>query len=721
MASTQNSGVAVRAGLVFQAVGLNEHLKIALRDAGVNVVVEITANALSLDKILEANLDVFVVNLDPELEDSLEALTDMLDQMRKPVIFNDGAASSGLAGWDQARWARHLAAKITGELDSTPPRPVDAKSIPTPAKAAPPVALMPVVAVPVVAVPVVVPPVAATNAKTLVVPAAVVQKATEVTPTPMNQAPASAVLEDTFAELDFDFDTESVSQPASPRVYDEESGLEGFDASAFDMPESMEPKFPGEEIGDLEELFRKSAQPVEKGAEKAEPKVESKVEAPAAKKPQQSEAVASPEQPAQSRPAVKLKPDLSTLNWSLEPLEGEVAPSPVAPTGRAVFVAKEPPLIPAVVKPAEKPTSPTFAPVKNNVNDSGDFDFFLEPDLPDLPDAPPVAAAVTAPSSAAITKQLPAIQPPAAAKTQSVPSPAPSATLGDEMSDFDALFADLNDLSPVTMPATSNANFDASNSQNSEAAFDSSGLDFDLDFEVGAPSSSADTEKDDDFADLDALFAETSTVVQDKSAPMAKPVGSQAAQTGPAHVFVLGASIGGPEAIRSFLSKLKPKLPAAFVLAQHMGAEFLELMTNQLAKASPMPVRLAKPGDAFIAGEIVVVPVNQRFLVDQHSVIQFAPLPTESPYSPSIDQVMMDMADRFGQRCTGIVFSGMASDAIEGAKYLAARGAKIWVQDPATCVISSMIDGAQAAGIVSFVGAPEQLADHVLDELGALN
>ena len=103
MALTQSSGVAVRAGLVFQAVGLNEHLKVALREAGVNVVVEIIANALSLNKIREANLDVFVVNLDPELEDSLEELTDMLDQMRRPVIFNDGAASSGLAGWDQAR------------------------------------------------------------------------------------------------------------------------------------------------------------------------------------------------------------------------------------------------------------------------------------------------------------------------------------------------------------------------------------------------------------------------------------------------------------------------------------------------------------------------------------------------------------------------------------------------------------------------------------------
>ena len=713
MALTQSSGVSVRAGLVFQAVGLNEHLKIALRDAGVNVVVEITANALSLDKIREANLDVFVVNLDPELEDSLEELTDMLDQMRRPVIFNDGAASSGLAGWDQARWARHLAAKITGELDSTPPRPVDAKSIPTPMKTVPrPV--VPVVVAPAMSLGTASPE-ASVRPAAVVINAGPSQKPSS-SPISGNQMPtADVVAQDVFAELDFDFDAESVNKPVSAKLDDEESGLEGFDASAFDMPESTAPHFSGEEVGDLEELFRNSVQPAEKGAEKVE---SPKVEPPAPAKSTQPEVVA-PAQNTPSRPGVKPKTDLSAMNWSLEPLEGEV--EPMVPTGRAVFVAKDPSLSPEVVKTADKPTSPALAPVKNEVNESGDFDFFLESDLPE---APPIAAPViSTPTSAAITKQLPAIQAPAAGKIQSAPREVFS-TLDPEMSEFDALFADLNDLSPVTMPTSSHVGPNPINLKNSEAAFDSSGLDFDLDFEVGAPNGSTDAEKDDDFADLDSLFSDTPVApvaAPDKSVTAAKAVSSPAAQTGPARVFVLGASIGGPEAIRSFLSKLKPNLPAAFVLAQHMGAEFLELMTNQLAKASPMPVRLAKPGEAFVTGEIVVVPVNQRFLVDQQSVIQFAPLPTESPYSPSIDQVMTDMADRFGQRCIGIVFSGMASDAIEGAKYLAARGAKVWVQDPATCVISSMIDGAQAAGVVSFVGAPEQLADHVLDELGALN
>jgi len=722
MALTQSSGVAVRAGLVFQAVGLNEHLKIALRDVGVTVVVEIIANALSLEQIREANLDVFVVNLDPELEDSLEELTDMLDQMRRPVIFNDGAASSGLAGWDQARWARHLAAKITGELDSSPPRPADAKSIPTPTKVAPPKVVVPV--------PVAAPEIAATQAKPSLkgpVSAAALMVVNDEQSSPAlgNEAPTvDAVLDDVFADLDFDFDAESVNQAVQVRLDDEESGLEGFDASAFDMPESVTPNFATEELGDLDALFRNSAQPDDDGATHIDA---ANVEASKAKKPPQRESTGLPEQNAQSKPIVAPKTDVSALNWSLEPLEGEIL-API-PTGRAVFNAKEVlPLPETAVKAAAK-TAPTVTPpVQDNSNELGDFDFFLDADILDAPSVSPVPASeidnvvIPTPTSAAITKRLPAVQVPADRNIQSAAPGLHSAALADEMSDFDALFADLNDLSPVTMPANSNVGFDDANSKDLDAAFDSSSLDFDLDFEVGAPSSSSINEKDEDFADLDALFADTPVaIVPDKVASPAKPASAPAVQTGPPRVFVLGASIGGPEAIRSFLGKLKPNLPAAFVLAQHMGAEFLELMTSQLAKASPMPVRLAKPGEAFAAGEIVVVPVNQRFLVDQQSVVQFAPLPTESPYSPSIDQVMIDMADRFGQRCTGIVFSGMASDAIEGAKYLASRGAKVWVQDPATCVISSMIDGAQAAGVVSFVGAPEQLADHVLDELGALN
>ncbi len=177
-------------------------------------------------------------------------------------------------------------------------------------------------------------------------------------------------------------------------------------------------------------------------------------------------------------------------------------------------------------------------------------------------------------------------------------------------------------------------------------------------------------------------------------------------------VFILAASIGGPEAVRAFLGALKNTVPAAFVLAQHMGAEFLELMSQQLDKATDLDVHLPRHGELLRNGEVLVTPVGRRLTISADGLIELSEPPGKSPYSPCIDQVMRDFAQRYGADCGAIIFSGMASDSIAGARAIASAGGPVWVQDPETCVVSSMVDGAREAGVVSFTGTPEMLARH---------
>jgi chemosensory pili system protein ChpB (putative protein-glutamate methylesterase) len=184
------------------------------------------------------------------------------------------------------------------------------------------------------------------------------------------------------------------------------------------------------------------------------------------------------------------------------------------------------------------------------------------------------------------------------------------------------------------------------------------------------------------------------------------------------HVFVLGASIGGPEAVRDFLGALPAGFPVLFILAQHMGEEFLDLMSAQLRKAIVLTVRNPTHGEHVGHGEVLIVPTTHRLQVDGDGVITLAHLPEKPPYSPSIDMVLRDVADQFGD-CSGtIIFSGMAHDAIEGSQYLKSKGGTVWVQDPDTCVISSMVDGAREAGVVTFMGSPAQLAEKMIAEYG---
>jgi two-component system chemotaxis response regulator CheB/chemosensory pili system protein ChpB (putative protein-glutamate methylesterase) len=141
-------------------------------------------------------------------------------------------------------------------------------------------------------------------------------------------------------------------------------------------------------------------------------------------------------------------------------------------------------------------------------------------------------------------------------------------------------------------------------------------------------------------------------------------------------------------------------------------------MSAQLAKAITLTVRNPTHGERVAHGDVLIVPTTHRVKLDGEGVVTMAHLPEKTQYTPSIDQVLRDIADAFGDKAGAIIFSGMAHDAIEGSQYLKGKGGTIWVQDPDTCVISSMVDGAREAGVVSFVGSPAQLAEKMIAEYG---
>ncbi len=176
-------------------------------------------------------------------------------------------------------------------------------------------------------------------------------------------------------------------------------------------------------------------------------------------------------------------------------------------------------------------------------------------------------------------------------------------------------------------------------------------------------------------------------------------------------VWVLGASIGGPEAVRTFLSNLDPPPPVALVLAQHIGSEFVQLMAAQLNQVSKVPVRYAHVGDEVLPGRVLIVPVDRHFTIDAEGRVGLEPVREETPYSPCIDQVLDAVAERFRTRANAIIFSGMSRDGVAGAARLIGRGGEVWVQHPDTCVVSSMVDGTMAGGGVGLVASPTGLAE----------
>lgn len=125
------TSLAPSVALLFDDVALGDQLREALIERGARIVYEGAVSSLSRALLEKVGADVLVVNLDDVADDALDSLYESIEGSNRKLVFNDGHASSGLTGWDRARWARHLALKVfeAGEID--PPRPENARLIET--------------------------------------------------------------------------------------------------------------------------------------------------------------------------------------------------------------------------------------------------------------------------------------------------------------------------------------------------------------------------------------------------------------------------------------------------------------------------------------------------------------------------------------------------------------------------------------------------------------
>lgn len=206
-----------------------------------------------------------------------------------------------------------------------------------------------------------------------------------------------------------------------------------------------------------------------------------------------------------------------------------------------------------------------------------------------------------------------------------------------------------------------------------------------------------------------------------QSAPLERPLHLPHCDAGePAPmVWVLGASLGGPAAVKAFLDCLPPGLPLAFVYAQHIDHRVAPLLGRVLARDARYPVVSPCPGNPLRCGEVVQVPVDCQLSLTEEGLQCLHERPWQGPYGPSIDQVMLNMSGYYGPHCHTILFSGMGNDGSLAALRLQALGGQLWVQTPTSCASPAMVESALDSGAVSYRGTPAELAAQLLRWLEA--
>jgi chemosensory pili system protein ChpB (putative protein-glutamate methylesterase) len=195
----------------------------------------------------------------------------------------------------------------------------------------------------------------------------------------------------------------------------------------------------------------------------------------------------------------------------------------------------------------------------------------------------------------------------------------------------------------------------------------------------------------------------TSTVLTLPKNIVSAEVGEQAK-----YIWVLGSSLGGPEAVKEFLDALPKGLPVGFIYGQHIDAQFVPVLAQVLARHAHVTSAVAKGGDQVRAGEVLIVPAD-REAIFINGVLQLLPTPWPGPYGPSIDQLILNTHHAF-PNIGVMIFSGMGNDGAEAVQQLASEGMPVWAQNSETCASSAMPDACRETGAVKFSGTPQDMA-----------
>jgi chemotaxis response regulator CheB len=153
---------------------------------------------------------------------------------------------------------------------------------------------------------------------------------------------------------------------------------------------------------------------------------------------------------------------------------------------------------------------------------------------------------------------------------------------------------------------------------------------------------------------------------------------------------VIGASAGGPAALRVILHELPADFFSPIIIVQHIDAQFAPAMAVWLDEQSPLTVRVAAKGDHPQAGTVLIAASNDHLVFIDSQTLSYTPEPLACHYRPSVDVFFESVSNHWRGSVVAVLLTGMGRDGARGLKTLRAAGARTIAQDAATCVVYGM-------------------------------
>ena len=185
-------------------------------------------------------------------------------------------------------------------------------------------------------------------------------------------------------------------------------------------------------------------------------------------------------------------------------------------------------------------------------------------------------------------------------------------------------------------------------------------------------------------------------------------------------VLCIGASTGGPTAVKEVLSGLGKNFPLPILYVQHIDNESDKKMVDWFNSCCPnFKMSLAKNGEIAQKGHVYMAPADTHLIIDYITddgkiILKLSDEAPERFLKPAVNKLFRSAAKFFNKNCLAILLTGMGRDGAEGCKEIVDKGGYTIVEDKSTCAVFGMPQAAIELGGATRVYPRPVIASQIL-------
>jgi two-component system, chemotaxis family, protein-glutamate methylesterase/glutaminase len=163
---------------------------------------------------------------------------------------------------------------------------------------------------------------------------------------------------------------------------------------------------------------------------------------------------------------------------------------------------------------------------------------------------------------------------------------------------------------------------------------------------------------------------------------------------------------------------LPPDLPVGVLVVQHMPVGFTGPFAQRLNNLCKLRVKEASANELVEPGTVYIAPAGYHMSVYgtsfRKAAIAICDTPRDLLHIPSVDVMMLSVAEVFGSSAMGIILTGMGADGLLGMQAIARCGGLTIGQNEATCAVYGMPKSCADVGILERVVPLRQVPEQIL-------